>query len=554
MDAPVSLAGLLARAQLPYLTVSPIDGVSVSSLSDDSRTARPGACFVAMRGSGGDGHAFVAQAAARGACAAIVERVVESPAGLAVARVDCTRSALARLAAAFYGLTSQGRDGQTGSAEGVEPFGPARGGLGIAHREADAAGLRLLGVTGTNGKTTVAWLLRSVLRVGGRRPALLGTIEYDLLDRRTRAGMTTPGPLELCRCLAEARRAGATDAVLEVSSHALDQRRTDGLVFAAGVFTNLSQDHLDYHKTMDEYRACKRRLFEGLGADAVAVVNADDPSAGAMVEGARATIVRYGLTSSGANVTAAIRRTAIDGCEFVLRTDRGEMDIRLQLPGRHNVLNALAAAATARALALPPEAIRDGLEEVRGVPGRLQRVSPDGHPFAVFVDYAHTDDALTNVLACVRPLTAGRVICVFGCGGDRDRGKRPRMAAAVERAADVAIVTSDNPRSEAPGAIIEEILCGFSASRRVEVQVEPERRAAISLALRLAQPGDTVLIAGKGHEDYQLVGDRTLPFDDASVARSFLEAGGEVDGAGRRAGEISVQPARFAASCAKDGS
>ena len=377
-------------------------------------------------------------------------------------------------------------------------------------------------MTGTNGKTTVAWLLRSVLRAAGYRVALMGTICYDLVTHVMRAPLTTPGPVDLCRHLAAARHAGADYAVLEVSSHALDQRRTEGLAFTAGVFTNLSGDHLDYHGSMEAYGEAKRRLFVSLGGDAVAVINGDDPMAAVMSADVRARVFTYGIQAANVDIGARIEEVSSSGSRFVLRGPSGGTPIRCALIGRHNIMNALAAAATAEALGLDVEAIRRGLEGTSGVPGRLQRIDSPGGRFSVLVDYAHSDDALRNVLAALRGLSRGRLICVFGCGGDRDRGKRPRMAAVVESLADVAYVTSDNPRTEDPQAIIDQILGGFGPRPRCRIEVDVDRRGAIEQAIAAAQADDTILIAGKGHEDYQLIGNEVLHFDDAEVARDCL--------------------------------
>ena len=424
----------------------------------------------------------------------VVDRPVPVPSPAIRILVDDTREALARLAAVFYGLRGAG----TGRP-------------------------RLVGVTGTNGKTTVAWLLRSILQADGNRTALLGTIEYDLLGKRQPAPLTTPDPLTLCRHLGAVRDAGADFAVLEVSSHALDQRRTDGLTFTVGVFTNLSGDHLDYHGSMEAYRAAKRRLFESLAEDAVAVVNRDDPTADQMTSGIRSPVLTFGIDAPKVDVRARIEAMDSRGTRFVLQGRSFETPMQCFLPGRHNVMNALTAAATAEALGLTPDAIRAGIERTAGVPGRLQRVTPDDCPFVVLVDYAHTDDALRNVLDALRPLTDGRLVCVFGCGGDRDRGKRARMAAVVESIADVAYVTSDNPRTEDPQIIIAEIRGGFGSRPECRIKIQVDRGRAIAAAINEARAGDTVLIAGKGHEDYQLVGDRVLHFDDAEAARACLE-------------------------------
>jgi len=337
-----------------------------------------------------------------------------------------------------------------------------------------------------------------------------------------RAPLTTPGAIDLCRHLSNAAEAGATHGILEVSSHALDQCRTDGLFFDVAAFTNFSGDHLDYHGTSEAYLAAKRRLFERLDEHAVAIVNADDPAGRTMAGATAARVIRYGLGASEPDVRARIVSADRRACEFVLCGLGLELLLRCPLAGRHNVSNALAAATIALSLGIGSDAIRRGIEDLAHVPGRLERVSSDACPFDVYVDYAHTDDALDNVLSVLRPLTKGRLICVFGCGGDRDRSKRPRMAAAVARYADVAYVTSDNPRTEKPEAIIEQILPGFVGQSRCAVQVDAERRQAIEVAIEGADAGDTVLIAGKGHEDYQLVGAQVLHFDDREVARECL--------------------------------
>lgn len=493
----------------------------ISFITDDSRKVAAGACFVAVRGVV-DGNDFIESAVRRGAAVIVAERRHPAVATMPFIQVDDSRAALARLSAAWYGL----RD------VSAEP-------------NSAAEAMRLIGVTGTNGKTTVAWMIRAILQAAGHRAALFGTVEYDLVARRCPAPLTTPGAIDLCAHLAEARSAGARFAVMEVSSHALDQRRTDGLEFAAAVFTNLTGDHLDYHGSMDSYFAAKRRLFEGLSKAAAGVSNLDDPAADRLIHSCPAERITFGIDAPHADVAASISGMNRGGTSFALRCsdrildrnrrmkeshpalgdvadDGRRIGVALSLVGRHNVSNALAAATAALATGIDLGAVRRGLEAVRGVPGRLQNVAPDDCPFSVLVDYAHTDDALRNVLTAIRPVTPGRIICVFGCGGNRDRSKRPRMAAVAESGADRIIVTSDNPRKENPLEIIADIVGGFSAGLRQRVGVEPDRRAAIAAAIALAEPGDTVLIAGKGHEDYQLVGDRILPFDDAQVARECL--------------------------------
>lgn len=487
------LGDLFGCADVQPVDDVPIPAVTISSLVDDSRAVRPGGCFVAVHGKEVDGHTFITAAVAAGARAIVVDRDGFAPPGSACVRVADTREALARLAAAYYGL-----------------------------RDDSPCPMRLIGITGTNGKTTTTWLLRAILAAAGQPTALIGTIEYDSVGRHHPAPLTTPGPLELARLLASARDAGAVYAVLEVSSHALDQRRCDGLAFAATVFTNLSGDHLDYHGTMERYAAAKRRLFTLREPGGVAVVNLDDPMGESLAGSLDGRVLSFGIDSPAAGLSARIEAMDRAGSTFVLAGRSFETRVRLSLVGRHNISNALAAAATADALDLAPEAILAGLERIAGVPGRLQRVEPDGSPFCVFVDYAHTDAALNSALRALRPLTPGRLICVFGCGGNRDREKRPRMAAVAARWADLTFVTSDNPRTEDSSRIIDEILAGFPRDGAGRVEVREDRRCAIEAAIGEAWPGDTVLIAGKGHETYQLVGGEVRPFDDVAVARSCL--------------------------------
>lgn len=499
LGTPISIGELLRRADITADLAGRCAGALVQDVTCDSRQVRPGSCFVALHGTGGDGHEFVPAAIRAGASAVVVDQAFTAEIAdyhpVAVVRVPDGRTALAKLAAGFH----------------------------LDSREGDNGGLRIVGVTGTNGKSTVTWMLRSILRAAGERVALLGTIEYDLLCERRKASLTTPGAVELCQSLALARQSGATCAAMEVSSHALDQRRCDGLRFHAAVFTNLSGDHLDYHHSMEAYFAAKKRLFELRASDAAAIVNAEDDAGRSLLRELGGRITTFGFTAA-CDLWADVRACDRTGSELCIHASDWGQEVRLPLVGRHNVANALAAAGAAEAMGASPEAIRTGLEQASHVPGRLQRVEPDGWPFSVFVDYAHTDAALENVLTALRPLTAGRLLCIFGCGGDRDRTKRPRMGAVVGRLADAAYVTSDNPRSERPAAIIDEILPGLERATRCRVVVEPDRRAAILRAIGEARTGDTVLIAGKGHEDYQIVGATVHPFDDVEVASRILDA------------------------------
>ncbi len=461
----------------------------IGGIAFDSRRAGPGSCFVAVRGSAADGHRFIPQALAAGSSAVLVEEAALVPDGVPFAVVEDTRMALGQLAQAFFGRP--------------------------------AAKLKVIAVTGTNGKTTVAFLIQQILAAHGVRAGLFGTIRYDTHRRCLPAGTTTPDPLTLAELTAEAVSAGATHLVMEASSHALDQDRMAGIDFQVGVFTNLSGDHLDYHETMERYLAAKRRLFEGLGPEARAVLNRDDPAGEALAEATAADVLWYGMNSQ-VDLRVEIHRMDVAGAEFSLIEGPQRRRVSTGLIGRHNVLNCLAAAGACRALGLPLEQVASGLAGAGGVPGRLQRVDSE-LPFQVFVDYAHTDDALANVLRALRPLVAGRLIVVFGCGGDRDRTKRPRMAQVANELADRLVITSDNPRSEDPGAIIAEIVAGLGPQGQSRAQVEADRRSAIALAIDGAQPGDLIVIAGKGHEDYQLIGGRKVHFDDVEVAGQLLK-------------------------------
>lgn len=535
-----TLAALMDCAGVQPIVPSSFNlSIPLSCLTDDSRKTIAGSCFVAVRGSV-DGHDYIEAAIRGGAVAIVAERPQSAPAKIPCVQVAESREALAKLSAAWFGLRDESKDpGLLTGARCNGPGGAEGGGYPDRNR------LTLIGVTGTNGKSTVSWMTRAILQAAGCKAALLGTIEYDLISRKCSAPLTTPGAIDLCANLAEAQSAGADFAVMEVSSHALDQRRTDGLNFAAAIFTNLTGDHLDYHGSMEAYLAAKRRLFDGLGKQGAGVVNLDDPAAERMIAANPGETFTFGLHVPNADVASRIYEMDRSGTRFTLQLSdrllerhqrmhgrRGDsheavgglrhFGLAISLVGRHNVSNALAAATAALAMGIAPAAIRRGLEAVQGVPGRLENVAPPDCPFSVLVDYAHTDDALKNVLTAVRPVTPGRILCVFGCGGNRDRSKRPRMAAVAERFADRVIVTSDNPRKEDPLEIIADILGGFSTELRRSAIVEPDRRAAIAAAIALAEPGDTVLIAGKGHEDYQLVGEKVLPFDDAKVARDCL--------------------------------
>ncbi len=469
---------------------APVSGDVASGVTADSRRCERGSVFVVLRGTHDDGARYAADAVARGAALVVAEEGVELAAGLPVARVRDARAALAALAAAFHGRPSDTLD--------------------------------VFGVTGTNGKTTTTHLLRGALESAGRGPcAVLGTIAYTWPGVESPAPNTTPGADELQALLGEARDAGCASAAIEVSSHALDQRRTEGVRFRGAVFTNLTGDHLDYHHTMEEYAAAKARLFDALDAHAVAAINVEDPYAPTMLRRTGARVLRYGIDApQRPDVTARDLRLTAEGVAFTLVTPEGDAPVRSALLGRYNVLNLLGAAAAAVGAGADVGAVAAGLSSVRGVRGRLEAVEA-GQPFTIVVDYAHTDDAVTNVLRNLRSVVRGRLITVVGCGGDRDRTKRPRMARASAELSDLCWFTSDNPRTEDPLAILDDMLDGVYGARNV--RVEPDRRTAITRAVAAAQVGDCVAVLGKGHEDYQILGTSRVPFDDRAAARAAVE-------------------------------
>jgi UDP-N-acetylmuramoyl-L-alanyl-D-glutamate--2,6-diaminopimelate ligase len=468
----------------------------VSGLTADSRRVEPGDMFVAVPGFKQDARRFVPDAVARGARLVVTEGEPLADLPVAQVLVPSARLALARLADTFHGHPS--------------------------------AALTLVGITGTNGKTTTSYLVDALLRAGGLTTGIIGTIQYVVGTQSRTAGQTTPEALEIQGMLAEMRELGIGGVAMEVSSHALALSRVEGLDFDVAIFTNLTQDHLDFHGTLDEYRRAKRRLFELLAASPkpgrTAVVNADDQAGAAMVAGLDVPVLSFGL-SPAALVRAVEHTSGLDGIRMTVDTPAGRLTLRSPLIGEHNVSNLLGAIAAGLALGLAPAAIAQALTAVGTVPGRFEQVQA-GQPFLVVVDYAHTPDALERVLGTARKITPGRLGVVFGCGGDRDRTKRPIMGEIAARLADRAWATSDNPRSERPEAIIAEILTGVDrvAGGRDRCVTEADRRRAIGAAIAWAAAGDTIVIAGKGHETYQIVGATVLDFDDRAVAREALGA------------------------------
>ena len=460
----------------------------VAGLAYDSRRITPGRLFVAIRGLKTDGHRFIPEVLARGAAGVVAEHPDPLP-GERWFRVlvSDTRDALARLADAYFDFPSRN--------------------------------LLLVGITGTNGKTTTSYLVDALLQAMGHVTGVIGTIQYRIGSAGRPAGQTTPEALELQALLAEMRDAGVTACAMEVSSHALELRRVEGIRFRVGIFTNLTQDHLDFHGTMARYQAAKARLFAMLPPDGWALLNADDSAHHAMAAETRARVLTYGLDPA-AQIRATRWDSTLKGVTMTVETPAGGLQIASPLIGGHNVSNLLAATGVGIALGIPPRRIAEVLAEVHAVPGRFERVEA-GQPFLVVVDYAHTPDALERVIETARRLTPGRLGVVFGCGGDRDRGKRPPMGEIAARLADFTWITSDNPRSEDPELIIREILAGVGSSE--SVAIFPDRREAIRAALRWARSGDTVLIAGKGHETGQIIGNTVHPFDDREVARAILK-------------------------------
>ena len=502
---PVTLRELLQGAGELVLATRGDDTVEIRGIAADSRTLRVGDLFVALPGTRTDGKRYVADALGRGAIAIAGDPAIDVPAGVPfVAATDPARL-LARLAARFHGNPT--------------------------------AGLTVVGITGTNGKTTVSYLLEAIWEAAGLRPGVLGTISYRFGGETVPASLTTPPAPELFARLARMRAGGATHVAMEVSSHALAQGRADGIEWNAAVFTNLGRDHLDFHPDQDDYFRTKARLFAALDASPkpgrVAVLNAGDPRGAALRGMVRTPVVTFG---PGGDVRAERVTLTLQGTTAELVLGQERVELRTRLIGSGHLENVLAAAATAHALGAPAVAVSRGVTSLAGVPGRMEPVDA-GQDFTVLVDFAHTPEALAGVLASLRALARGRLICVFGCGGDRDRGKRPLMGEAVGRGADLAVLTSDNPRTEDPLAIIHDAEPGLTRAGlpRITVlagatrgyAVVPDRVAAITSAIDAARGGDCVVIAGKGHEDYQIVGTAKLPFDDRELVREALRVRGE---------------------------
>jgi UDP-N-acetylmuramoyl-L-alanyl-D-glutamate--2,6-diaminopimelate ligase len=498
------LSLLMKEIEILGITGDP-DG-EVRFVRYNSRHCEQDDLFVAIPGIRTDGHQFIGDALARGARFIVHERDFVPPAGVTAIRVRDSRQVLGRLGGNFFGHPS--------------------------------ASLCLIAVVGTNGKTTITYLLEAILRAAGHSVGVMGTVDYRYGETHVPAPNTTPESFEMQRILREMADHGVTHVVSEVSSHAIDLHRVDDCEFDLGIFTNLTQDHLDYHKTMENYFQVKRRFFTevlsggGKNHPRRMIVNGDDPWGRQIIREVAGGRLTYGLDNP-CDVTAAPFCLSLGGIEAKIRLEAVQFDIASPLMGRFNLYNILAAIAAASTIEIPPEAIQKGIAGLTQVPGRLEKVSAAGQP-AVFVDYAHTDDALRRVLENLSAFRAGRIITVFGCGGERDRGKRPLMGEAATSYSNLVIVTSDNPRTEDPLDIIREIETGIRAPKFVDIAefkrhpgqrgylILPDRREAIAAAVGFADTADIVLIAGKGHEDYQIIGSRKFPFDDRVIAREAL--------------------------------
>jgi UDP-N-acetylmuramoyl-L-alanyl-D-glutamate--2,6-diaminopimelate ligase len=473
------------------MKVAALPGIDIHGLAYDSRQVKTGDVFIALKGLKAAGADFAADAIRRGAVAVVADRSAETEPAVPWVVVPDARAAMAALSAEFY--------------------------------EHPSRSMQVVGITGTNGKTTTAYLLRAVFESGGKKCGLLGTVTYSVGDVELPAARTTPEAPDVQRMFRQMVDAGCAACVMEVSSHALALKRVDGTAFAAAVFTNLTRDHLDYHGDMESYFTAKRRLFDMLPPGAPSVINLDDPR-GESLRKAVSTPVTYAI-SKQADVTPGPLTLTFEGLEFDARTPQRPVHVRSKLVGRPNVSNILATIAVATALDIPAAAIERGLASLGGVPGRFELVSNSKDDVTVVIDYAHTDDALKNLLETARPLAPRRVITVFGCGGDRDRTKRPLMGAVAARLSDVVVMTSDNPRSEDPVRIIEEIKRGIppASDRTAATFAIVDRKEAIQFAIKKAEPGDLVLLAGKGHEHSQTIGGQERPFDEAAIAREALE-------------------------------
>ncbi len=483
-----------------------VQDAEVSGIEHDSRKVVPGSLFVAVRGFNSDGHQFIPQAIKQGASAVVAE--IANPAAVPdvpVILVPDTRKALAALAALFYGHPSRQ--------------------------------IKIVGITGTKGKTTTSYLIKSIIEAAGHVTGLIGTIDYRVGNKVYAAPNTTPESADLQRLLREMVDIGAEYCVMEVSSHALALGRTGECLFETAVFTNLQEDHLDFHKNRESYLQAKQLLFTGIAPDKTAIINSDDAASRKIAERTKAKISTFGLTEKADIHPKKQISHGIDGLSFSVQTPKGVVEVSSPLVGKHNIYNILAAIGAASALGFDFDSIGRGIARMQAVPGRMEKVD-EGQTFGVIVDYAHTEESLARLLDAVREAATGRIITVFGCGGDRDRTKRPKMGAVALRGSDIVIVTSDNPRTEDADSIIREIEAGMTSrgarvaevgpyrsgrSDKTPYLINPDRREAIAAAIGLAKAGDIVVLAGKGHEAYQIVGEKKIHFDDREVAREEIK-------------------------------
>ncbi|MBI2469865.1 MAG: UDP-N-acetylmuramoyl-L-alanyl-D-glutamate--2,6-diaminopimelate ligase [Planctomycetes bacterium] len=460
----------------------------VCGITHNSQRVKGGYVFVAIKGHKLDGHDFIVDVMKKDAAALVVGRRIEINPRIPQVVVHDTRKALAFLSNYFYG----------------EP----------------SSKMTIIGITGTNGKTTTSYFTKSIIEASGKKAGLIGTIQYQIGNRVIPAQETTPESVEIQSYLSEMLKSGLKYAVIEASSHALSQHRLDGIHFSSAIFTNLSIEHLDYHENIKNYRTEKLKLVKGLSTDAFTILNADHNASKHFAECTKSQVIWYGIKKKKADVTAEIINMNADTTQFLLNSPWGKNVIKLKLVGKHNVYNALAAAANGLALGFDIDTVKTGIESLNGVPGRLEKIE-HGQDFHIYIDFAHTHQALQIILSTLRETTGGRILLVFGCGGDRDRKKRPKMGHIAEKYSDLFWITSDNTRSEDPLKIIHEIQKGIK--QNASCRVLPDRKAAIEEAVMEAKKGDVVIIAGKGHEQYQILNNTVVPFDDRDVVRQALQ-------------------------------
>ncbi|MBU0478180.1 UDP-N-acetylmuramoyl-L-alanyl-D-glutamate--2,6-diaminopimelate ligase [bacterium] len=482
-------------SDLESFTISGRKDIEINGIASDSNNVKSGFAFISIKGLKADGHNFINDAISRGAAALIVEKDVEVLEDITIIRVPDTKKILPTVADTFYNYPSNR--------------------------------MNIIGVTGTNGKTTTTYFIDQILRKAGHKTGIIGTINYQIGDRIIPAVNTTPGPIQLRALLNQMLEVNTEIAVMEVSSHAIAQRRIAGIEFDTCIFTNLTPEHLDYHETLGKYQDTKLQLFEQMGKNSKkntakkAIINIDDPVSRRFIDACGVEVVTYGLNTN-ASVYATDIKSTLNGSCFRLHVSLDKsIDVKINLAGKHNIYNALAATSAALTFGLSLNEIKSGLESLKSVPGRFEKITTDAG-FYIIVDYAHTPDGMKQVLSTARDLTPNRIITVFGCGGDRDRLKRPQMGRISSELSDYTIITSDNPRTEDPMKIIEEIIQGIKGTGRSDFETIPDRKIAIKRAINLAKENDLVMILGKGHETYQVLKDTVVPFDDRQVAKEIL--------------------------------